>query len=129
MKKLCFLLILALMLSLGASAFADNGVEIIVMDGIPVAVESFGLEVGDTAAFNAAGEGITLPAALVTIEEEAFAGMPIQGVIIPDGCTTIGSRAFAGCANLVYVKIPSTVTTIAADAFDGCPNVRIVTAD
>ena len=32
MKKLCFLLILALLLSLGASAFADNRVEILYMD-------------------------------------------------------------------------------------------------
>ena len=36
MKKLCFLLILALLLSLGASAFADSSVELIYMDGIPV---------------------------------------------------------------------------------------------
>ena len=93
MKKLCFLLILALMLSLGASAFADTGVEIIVMDGIPVAVESFGLEVSDTAAFNAAGAGITLPAALVTIEEEAFAGIDAARVEITENVTAIGPRA------------------------------------
>ena len=35
MKKLCFLLVLVLLLSLGASAFAEGGTEIIVMDGIP----------------------------------------------------------------------------------------------
>lgn len=125
MKKLCFLLILALMLSLGASAFADNGVEIIVMDGIPVAVESFGLEVSDTAAFNAAGAGITLPAALVTIEEEAFAGIDAVRVEITENVTAIGPRAFADCEKLRELVIPGTVETIDDTALEGSENVTV----
>ena len=48
MKKLCFLLILALLLTLSASAFAEGGVEIVVMDGIPVVMETIGLTSGET---------------------------------------------------------------------------------
>ena len=64
---------------------------------------------------------LTLPAGLITIEEEAFSGLPCEAVIIPDGCTSIGPRAFADCASLVYAEIPSSVISIAEDAFDGCP--------
>ena len=77
MKKLCFLLILALLLSLGASAFADSSVELIYMDGIPVVVESPSLTAGESNAFDA-GAGFTLPAALAAIGEEAFAGIEAE---------------------------------------------------
>ena len=80
MKKLCFLLILALLLSLGASAFADNGVEIIYMDGIPVVMESFGLSLSDSDFYSAIWESFNLPAALVDFGEEAFAGIPASRV-------------------------------------------------
>ncbi len=63
---------------------------------------------------------LRLPANLMVIEAEAFAGMPCQAVILPDGCTTIGSRAFANCTELLYVLIPDSITSIASDAFDGC---------
>ena len=46
------------------------------MDGIPVVMESFGLSLSDSDTFDAQGEGFKLPAALVDIEEEAFAGIP-----------------------------------------------------
>ena len=68
---------------------------------------------------------LALPAQLTTIEEEAFAELPCEGVIIPDGCTTIGQRAFADCDHLIYIRIPASVTDIAEDAFDGCEWVRI----
>ena len=105
MKKLCYILILALLLSLGAAAFADNGVEIIYMDGIPVVMESFGFSLSDNDAFDA-GEGFKLPAALVTIEEEAFAGIPATSVEITENVQSIGPRAFADCPNLR--ELPST---------------------
>ena len=60
-----------------------------------------------------------LPAALITIGKNAFAGTAYQLVIIPDGCVTIGERAFADCTQLLYADIPASVTAIADDAFSG----------
>ena len=125
MKKLCVLLVLALLLSLGASAFADNSVEILYLDGTPVAVESPALTAGETAAFNAPGAGLTLPAALVAIEEEAFAGIDAGRVEITENVISIGPRAFADCKNLTELVIPATVQTIDDTALDGSTNVTI----
>ena len=124
MKKLCFLLILALLLSLGASAFADSSVELIYMDGIPVVVESPGLTAGESNAFDA-GAGFTLPAALAAIGEEAFAGIDAARVEITENVVSIGPRAFADCKNLTELVIPATVQRIADDALEGSLNVTI----
>ena len=124
MKKLCFLLILALLLSLGASAFADNSVEILYLDGTPVAVESPSLTAGETNAFNA-DAGLTLPAALVAIEEEAFEGIDAARVEITENVVSIGPRAFADCKNLTELVIPATVQTIDDTALEGSENVTI----
>ena len=68
---------------------------------------------------------LRLPAELRVIDDEAFMGLAVDGVIIPDGCTEIGSKAFAECPNLVYIKVPASVTGIADDAFEGSVQVRI----
>ena len=125
MKKLCVLLVLALLLSLGASAFADNSVEILYMDGTPVVVESPTLTAEETNAFHAPGAGITLPAALVAIEEEAFAGIDAGRVEITENVVSIGPRAFADCKNLTELVIPATVQTIDDTALEGSENVTI----
>jgi len=127
MKKLCFLLILALLLSLGASAFAEGGVEIIVMDGIPVVMESFGFEMSDSAAFGAAagGAGFALPAELVEIGDGAFEGIPAERVEITANVTAIGARAFADCEKLTELVIPATVEHIDDTALAGSENVTV----
>lgn len=127
MKKLCFVLILALLLSLSASAFAESGVEVIVMDGVPVVMESFGLEMSDSAAFGAAegDAGFTLPTELVSIGEEAFAGIPAERVEITENVTSIGARAFADCEKLTALVIPATVEHIDDTALDGTENVTV----
>lgn len=62
----------------------------------------------------------TPPAALTTIEAEAFTGLPMRCVRIPGNTQSIGSSAFANCENLICVYIPDSVTQIASDAFSGC---------
>jgi len=57
----------------------------------------------------------TLPAAMTTVEAEAFAGAKMAVVYIPDGVTTLGSKAFAYCTNLTQIRIPASVTVIPAD--------------
>ena len=125
MKKLSFILVVVLLLSLGASAFAGNSVEILYMDGTPVVVESPSLTAGETNAFHAPGVGITLPAALVAIEEEAFAGIDAGRVEITENVVSIGPRAFADCKNLTELVIPATVQTIDDTALEGSENVTI----
>ena len=120
-----FFLILALLLSLGTSAFADNGVEIIYMDGIPVVMESFGLSLSDSDFYYAIWESFNLPAALVDFGEEAFAGIPASRVEITENMKTIGKRAFADCPNLTALVIPATVETIDATALQGSINVTV----
>ena len=125
MKKLCFLLILALLLSFSASAFAEDGVEIIYMDGIPVVMESFGLSLSDSETFDAEEEGFKFPAALAEIGEEAFAGIPASRVEITENVKAIGPRAFADCPNLTALVIPATVESIDDSALEGSTNVTI----
>ncbi len=71
----------------------------------------------------AGAEGISLPAAVREIGDEAFRQCEsLTGVlVIPSGVTSIGAYAFAGCTGLTGVPvIPCSVTSIGAHAFDGC---------
>jgi uncharacterized repeat protein (TIGR02543 family) len=69
---------------------------------------------------------LTLPAAIRTIDEEAFMGdSRISHVEIPASCTVIESKAFANCANLISVRILGKSTIFKSDTFAGSPNVVI----
>ena len=124
MKKLCILLVFALLLSLGASAYAGGGVEIVVMDGIPVVMESLALTAGETNSF-AADAGFTLPASLIRIEKEAFAGTRAERVEISENVVSIGPRAFADSESLRELVIPGTVTSIDDTALEGSESVTV----
>ena len=69
---------------------------------------------------------LTLPAALGTIEEEAFAGIRANIAEIPEGVTTIGENAFAGCGQLYLVILPDGEMQIADSAFSNCPNIGFI---
>jgi Lysophospholipase len=61
---------------------------------------------------------LTLPEAVKTIEEEAFAGdSSLDEVVLPDGVESIGSRAFAN-SSMKSINLPSSLTSIAEDAFE-----------
>ena len=66
-----------------------------------------------------------LPAAIKTIEESTFEGLPMTIVEIPDGCESIGKWAFKDCTSLTKIRIPASVTTIDDTAFNGCADVLI----
>ena len=126
MKKIFALLLAMLLLCPAASAFAEGGVEIAVIDGIPVVVESVGFETSDTATFNTIRDMVMkLPSFLVSIEEEAFAGILAQRVEISENVASIGARAFADCLNLRELVIPPTVTAIDDSALEGSDNVTV----
>ena len=62
---------------------------------------------------------LSLPAALQTIEEEAFVGVPAAYIKLQEGLKSIGSHAFADCVELVQIYIPTSVVFISEDAFEG----------
>ena len=123
MKKLCFLLIFALLLSLGASAYAASGIEIAYMDGVAVVTEYY----DPYTSYDDPGEGgsLLLPSALVDIGEEAFAGTAASVVGITENVKSIGPRAFAECPNLSMLLIPATVMSIDDTAVADSPMVTV----
>ena len=58
-----------------------------------------------------------LPSALITIEDEAFAGGAFTYVKLSENTASIGKNAFANCPNLKYIYIPGTNIDIDPDAF------------
>lgn len=67
-----------------------------------------------------------LPAALTTIEDEAFEGGAFRYVRLNDHVSQIGRKAFANCPQLLYIYIPESCTMIDADAFSGDDSVTII---
>ena len=59
----------------------------------------------------------TPPAALLSIEDEAFRGCAFSYVKLGENTAEIGALAFAESPNLKYVFIPATVTAIGTGAF------------
>lgn len=60
-----------------------------------------------------------LPAGIVTIDGEAFAGDAVlDSVYIPDGAKTICAEAFAD-TGIGVIRVPASVDSISADAFRG----------
>lgn len=66
----------------------------------------------------------TLPAAITTVEEEAFLSAGMSVVLVPDSCTSISDHAFKDCAALTQIHIPATCT-LGTDVFDGCTLVYV----
>lgn len=102
-----------------------NGASVTVQNG------SFTMPASDvtvSATFGALPFGtptFKLPAAIKTIEESAFEGLPMTIVEIPSGCQSIGKWAFKNCTGLTHIRIPASVTAIDTTAFEGCTNVLI----
>ena len=68
---------------------------------------------------------LSLPASLLTIEEEAFSNTAATIIYVPASCTTIKKNAFYGNKHLEEIHISASTSSIALDAFDGCPNLTI----
>ena len=132
MKKLCLILAAALLLALGVSAWAEEGVQVEVMkaDGVSVVVltpeetvrsaRSMVMNAGD-----ASRADFTLPQSLTLIEESAFEGIAAEIVEVSAQVVAIEARAFADCKALPEIHIPSTVLKVDDHALDGCENVTV----
>lgn len=108
LSLLCLVLLLTLLPGMCAGAYADT-----VSDVYSASV------------FQTGSADFLLPAALVTIGEEAFAGIPAARVEIPERVTSIGPRAFADCPKLCEILIPASVESISDTAFEGSGSVKI----
>ena len=65
------------------------------------------------------GGVLSIPSTVTSIEESAFSGTDIFGVVIADGNSgiSIGWGAFANCKKLAYADLSNRVTNIAKEAF------------
>ena len=68
---------------------------------------------------------LVLPAEVTTVDEKAFAGVPVEQVTFPDTIQTIGNKAFLGCDTLRLAVIPVASVDISFNAFDGCEDLII----
>lgn len=72
---------------------------------------------------------LTLPASLMSIQDEAFMNdTSFDAVILPEGIESIGARAFAGCA-FEEIILPDGLTYIADDAFEGSGLVKVTATE
>ena len=61
-----------------------------------------------------------IPANVICIQQEAFAGSKMEEAFLQEDVKEIESRAIAECTMLRRVRIPSQTVVIADDAFWGC---------
>lgn len=135
MKKICILLVLALLLSVSSSAWAeeeDTWIEVISIDGVSVIVFGDELMMSDEAGFNAdeasgaAAAGFALPKFLTAIGERAFEGISAKEVVVSENVKSIGPYAFANCENLRTVTISESVKKIEEHAFANCKSLQTI---
>lgn len=68
---------------------------------------------------------LVLPAALTTVEAEAFANTAAWEIDLPAAIDSIGENAFAGSENLFLVVIPNGNAEITGNPFENCDKVTI----
>lgn len=85
------------LVSIGAMAFADSGLESII-----------------------------IPSSVTTISYEAFANTNITTITIPRTVTIIDSYAFNGCRNLESVYINANITELMDYTFQSCTSLKIL---
>ena len=68
---------------------------------------------------------LVLPAALTTVEAEAFANTSAWEIVLPAAVTGIGENAFGDSDDLCLVVIPNRDTEITGNPFENCVKVTI----
>lgn len=69
---------------------------------------------------------LIIPDGIISIEDEAFAGLNIEKVVIPESCEYIGHRAFADNPSLKLIQFNGGGNvSVAADFLQGSPNATV----
>ena len=70
---------------------------------------------------------ISLPAALLTINDDAFEKCSsLKSIKLPVGVTSVGSDAFLECGSLSHVELSVALKKLGGEAFAKCPSLREV---
>ncbi len=98
---------------------------------IPETVTSEGIKykvvaVGDGAFLWSDITGITLPATITEIKQNAFSMCPLQSIVIPDNVTELPKQAFNACSSLESVTLPKNLITIGETVFNGCKKLTSI---
>lgn len=75
-----------------------------------------------------AQERMVMPKGLVSIEENAFFGLPVEEVVLSESVEWIRANAFAECRQLKIINLPDHVQ-IESGAFEGCDSLVILCAE
>lgn len=95
-------------------------------DGEKYTVVSVGGGYPRTFYYNTKIENISLPATLVEVYNNAFAGTRITAIDLPHTVTSIGDNAFNACNELAEVNLPQGLTTIGNAAFLDCTKLATI---
>lgn len=128
--RLKYIGIAANVVSLGTSARCEALETIHVSEANPHFKESDGVlfnhELSEIVWFPQGRQGeYSLPATVIKIRRNAFAGTKIQKLILPPDLTEIERAAFAG-SSLREIILPERLTTIHEGIFQNCPSLQAV---
>ena len=71
--------------------------------------------------------GVTTPASVTNIEDNAFYGSNLTSLTMLNGITNIGDDSFAYCTNLTNITFPGSVVNIGESAFAVCNGLYSIT--
>ena len=110
--------------SIGAGAFYE--VSRVTGVSIPASVTS----IGENAFYNSGLTSVTIPNNVTNMGEGAFREcFYLTSVIIGNSVTSIGSYAFSDCSGLTSITVPNSVTSIGSYAFYDCSSLTSITCE
>lgn len=63
---------------------------------------------------------------VTTVQNNAFSGNDITGVVLPNTVTVMGSSCFSSCSKLVSADLPDNITSLGGNSFSFCYSLKSV---